>query len=142
MFKPVFAAATLLTLALSQAAIAGPAEEAQAHFHAIAEGKVDQLVAHYADDAVLHWVGGPLDGVYAGKPKLKEVWTQFVKGQGPLKVDASRVEVSANPKGATVTANVVFAGKSPIKVRYVLLYRGDKLVNEVWQIDPNLAAGY
>jgi hypothetical protein len=51
----------------------------------------------------------------------------------------SGVQESANPKGATVTANVIFSGKSDIKVRYVLTYRDGKIVTETWQIDPNLA---
>lgn len=49
-----------------------------------------------------------------------------------------KLEESANPKGATVSANVQFEGKAPIKVRYVLTLREGKIVNEVWQIDPKL----
>ena len=52
------------------------------------------------------------------------------------------VQENANPKGATVTANVEFQGKAAIKIRYVLTYRDGKIVNEVWQIDPNLSSGY
>ena len=37
------------------------------------------------------------------------------------------------------TATVVFTGKGPVPVRYLLTYRGDRLVSEVWQIDPALA---
>jgi hypothetical protein len=51
----------------------------------------------------------------------------------------SDLRESANPKGGTVTANVIFSGKSDIKVRHVLTYRDGKIVSEVWQIDPNLA---
>ncbi|MDS4021667.1 MAG: nuclear transport factor 2 family protein, partial [Candidatus Competibacter sp.] len=61
------------------------------------------------------------------------------KAQGELTVKVSNVQESANPKGATVIANVVFGGKNDIKVRYVLVYRDGKIVGEVWQIDPNLA---
>lgn len=50
------------------------------------------------------------------------------------------MEESANPKGATVTANVVFQGQNAIKVRYVLTLRDGKIVDEIWQIDPKLAA--
>jgi hypothetical protein len=53
----------------------------------------------------------------------------------------SSLETSANPKGATVTANTMFMGSKPIKVRYVLTYREGRLINEVWQIDPNLNVG-
>ncbi|MFG1351441.1 hypothetical protein [Xanthobacter autotrophicus] len=47
---------------------------------------------------------------------------------------------AANPKGATVTADVAFAGKSTVKVRYVLVYRDGKLIDEIWQVNP--AAAY
>lgn len=122
------------------AVLAGPAgDDAQAHFRAIAGGQVENVLSQYADNATLEWVGGPLDGRYAGKTALSEVWGKFAKAQGELTFKASNVQESANPKGATVTANVVFSGKNDIKVRYVLVYRNGKIVSEVWQIDPNLA---
>jgi hypothetical protein len=70
------------------------------------------------------------------------VWSKFTKSQGPLEHKVSNLQENANPKGATVTANVEFKGKAPIKVRYVLTYRDGKIVNEIWQIDPNMASGY
>jgi hypothetical protein len=124
----------------ANAALAGPAgDNAQAHFRAVAGGQVENVLSQYADNATLEWVGGPLDGRYAGKTALGEVWGKFAKAQGELTVKVSNVQESANPKGATVTANVVFSGKSDIKVRYVLTYRDGRLVSEIWQIDPNLA---
>ena len=59
---------------------------------------------------------------------------------GRLKADISHLQEAANPKGATVTADVVFKGKTAIPVRYVLTYRDGKLVAEIWQIDPRLAS--
>lgn len=120
--------------------LAGPASDsARAHFRAIAGGQIEKVLSQYADSATLEWVGGPLDGRYAGKTELGEVWGKFARAQGELIVKVGNVQESANPKGATVTANVVFGGKSEIKVRYVLTYRDGKIVSEVWQIDPNLA---
>ncbi len=55
-----------------------------------------------------------------------------------LKTTIADVKTSANPAGATVTADVVLAGKSRILVRDVPLYRGGRLVDEIWQIDPKL----
>jgi hypothetical protein len=66
--------------------------------------------------------------------------SKFTKGSPNLKVSVDKVEESANPKGATVTANVVFQGQNAIKVRYVLTFRDGKIVDEIWQIDPKLAA--
>lgn len=127
-------------LIVSPLAVAGPAaEHAQTHFRAIAGGQVENLLGHYAESATLEWVGGPLDGRYAGKAALGEVWSKFAKAQGELQFKVSDVRENANPKGGTVTANVIFNGKNDIKVRYVLTYRDGKIVNEVWQIDPNLA---
>ena len=139
MFTRALAAAAILSLS-SIAFAGGAADEANTHFKAIGAGNVDQIMQGYADNATFQWVGGPLDGAYAGSDKIKEVWTKFSKN-GPFEVTASKVEESANDKGATVTANVEFKGKAAIKVRYVLVYRSGKLVNEVWQIDPKLTVG-
>ena len=54
----------------------------------------------------------------------------------------NNLQEHANPKGATVTANVEFKGKNTIKVRYVLTYRDGKIASETRQIDPNLGQGY
>ena len=124
-----------LLFASSTLTFAGPTDDAQAHFKAIGAGEVDKVMAAYADGATLQWVGGPLNGMYSGVDKIKEVWGKFTKN-GPLEVTASKVEESTNPAGSTVTANVVFKGKAEIKVRYVLVYREGKVVNEIWQIDP------
>lgn len=119
---------------------APPPTTPKPHFRAIAGGQVENLVGQYADSATLEWVGGPLDGRYVGKAALGEVWGKFAKAQGDLQFKVSDLRESVNPKkGGTVTANVIFSGKSDIKVRYVLTYRDGKIVSEVWQIDPNLA---
>ncbi len=131
-------AAAFAVLPLS--VLAGPADDARDHFAAIGAGNVDAIMSQYAADATLQWVGGPLNGVYVGSDKIKEVWGKFAKN-GPFEVSASKIEESANDKGATVTANVEFKGKAIIKVRYVLVYREGRLVNEIWQIDPKLASG-
>ena len=135
------ALAAAVLFSLSAAALAGPADDAHAHFKAIAAGNVEQIMQGYADSATLQWVGGPLDGAYAGSDRIRETWSKFA-GNAPLELNVARLEESANPKGSTVTANVEFRGKAAIKVRYVLVYRDGKLVNEVWQIDPKLATGY
>jgi len=127
----------------SLTAHAGPADDARAHFEAIGAGQVETLMAHYAPEATFQWVGGPLDGAYRGVEPIREVWSKFVKN-GPYAVRVAQVEESANDKGAPVTANVEFSGKNTVKVRYVLVFRGGKVVNEVWQIDPRLSfdSGY
>lgn len=131
---------TTLSLASIGSAIAGPAAEAaQTHFKAIATGDLSIVMRGYAANPQLNWVGGPLDGTYTGTDTIRATWEKFGKAVGPLKVGVTNLEESANPKGTTVSANVIFEGQMPIKVRYVLTYRDDKLVSETWQIDPKLA---
>ena len=130
--------ASTLALAAANAFAGQPSDDAKMHFQAVASGDVALLMRGYADNAQFNWVGGPLDGTYTGADNIRGVWEKFSKS-APLKVTASSVEESANPKGATVTANVLFEGKQPIKVRYVLGYREGKIVSETWQIDPKLA---
>lgn len=135
------AAAAAFTL-ISASAFAGPADDAKAHFQAIAAGDLDKIMANYSGKAVFQWIGGPLDGTYDGAEAISGVWTKFTKANAPLSASVEQLSESANPKGSTVTANVTFSGKNTIKVRYVLTYRDGRLVNEVWQIDPKLGTAY
>jgi hypothetical protein len=123
---------------LSNHAFATPADDSRAHFQSIASGNVVQLMQNYAEQAQFNWVGGPIDGLYAGKTAINTVWSKFTQAQGTQKVSIDKLEESLNPKGATVTANVFFEGKIKIKVRYVLTWREGKIINETWQIDPQL----
>ena len=127
-----------LVLFAAGSALAGPSDTAKAHFQAIASGDVQATMQGYADQAQFHWIGGPLDGTYASTDAIRGVWTKFIAAQGPLKLTVGAIEESANPMGSTVSANVQFQGKAPINVRYVLVLRNDKIVGEVWQIDPKL----
>ena len=136
----ILCAATLSSV--SALASAAPADDATAHFKAIAAGNVDQVMMDYGSNPTMQWVGGKLDGAYSGKDKIREVWSKFSKNFAPLEVSISKLEESANPNGATVTANIAFKGKLVSSVRYVLVYRDGKVVDEVWQIDPKLMTGY
>jgi len=145
MFKTRLLAVTASTLMLAAgAAGAAPMDDAQTHFQAVASGDVAVLMRAYADNARFEWVGGPLDGSYTSSDSIRGVWEKFTKSQGALKLTVGQIEEFANPKGATVTANLLFVGKAPIKVRYVLTFREGKIVSEIWQIDPKLmvAAAY
>ena len=140
MFKTSFHFIAVATLTLATAnGFAAPADDARTHFQAIGAGDLTVVMRDYADKAQFNWVGGPLDGAYASADAIRGVWEKFTKSVGPLKVTVDKLEESTNPKGSTVTANVQFEGKAPIKVRYVLTYREGKIVSETWQIDPKLA---
>jgi hypothetical protein len=147
MFKPSLASLALAFVSLlpaAGAARAAPADDARTHFQAIASGDLQVLMRGYADQARFEWVGGPLDGSYTTAEAIRGVWAKFTQSQGALKLSIDKLEESANPKGATVSANLLFEGKAPIKVRYVLTFRDGMIVAETWQIDPKLvvAAGY
>lgn len=142
-----FVSAGLLCLAVSSAAFAAPADDAQDHFKAIAKGDIGAVMSDYADNIHFEWVGGPLNGTYVGsgpagtgKGEIQAVWARFAKANGPMEVSVGRLETSGNDAGSTVTANVEFKGRNTIKVRYALVYRGGKIASEVWQIDPKLGA--
>lgn len=139
MFKTLILSLGTAALALSaSAAVATPIDDAKTHFQAIAAGDIQIVMRGYADNARFEWIGGPLDGSYATTDAIRGVWTKFTGSQGPLKLSIGQIEESANPKGATVSANVQFEGKAPIKVRYVISFRDGKIVSETWQIDPKL----
>lgn len=139
MFKTSCLAAATLALAAATSAHAAPSDDARTHFQAIGSGDLSVVMRGYADQAQFNWIGGPLDGTYASSDAIRGVWEKFTKSQGPLKVSVEKLEESANPKGSTVSANVQFEGKAPIKVRYVLTFREGKIVSETWQIDPKLS---
>ncbi len=124
----------------STLALAGPAtDSAQAHINAIASGNVPSVLEQYQDGASLQWIGGPLDGTYSNKGDLTTVWGKFAKGQGMMTVKIENLMEYANPKGATVSADVFFTGSKTVPVHYVLSYRDGKLVSEIWQVAPSLA---
>jgi hypothetical protein len=125
-------------LAATTAASAGAVEDAQHHIRAVASGKIDNIMAAYSNNAHFEWVGGPLDGTYIGTNQIRGVWMKFAHAVAPVDAKIANLEQNGNPAGTTVTANVEFRAKKPIKVRYVLQYRHGKLVDEIWQIDPNL----
>jgi hypothetical protein len=133
--------AAMLALAATGSAFASPASDAaRIHFTAIGSGDTSIIMRGYGDNAQLTWVGGPLDGMYAGADAIRATWETFGKAVGPARVTVLGLDESANPKGATIVASVQFDGKTQVKVRYVLTYRDGKLVNETWQVDPKLVA--
>jgi hypothetical protein len=124
--------------AAGTASAATPAALAKAHFRDIAAGRIDAVVGQYGAQPVFEWIGGPLDGRYAGAKSIEAVWKKFAHAQGKMKLSVTHVMTAANPAGATVTADVKFIGKKTIPVRYALTYRKGRLVDEIWQIDPKL----
>lgn len=129
-------------LLLMQPAFAGPLDEAkaQAHLNAIAAGNLDALMADYAEDVYMDWVGGPLDGRYRGKAAIREVWQKFIaiNDGKPRPAKFSKLESYANPKGISLEARAEYGGAKPMKVWHLLVYRDGSLDTEIWQIAPAL----
>lgn len=135
----------LLCWAVSAAALAGPLDEkkAEAHLRAIAAGNVDALMADYAEDANMDWIGGPLDGRYRGKSEIREVWKKFVAANDgqPRPAQISKLSAYASPKGVSLEAEAEYGGKTPVKAWHVLAYRDGVLTTEIWQIAPAIKLG-
>ncbi|MBI3524728.1 MAG: nuclear transport factor 2 family protein [Betaproteobacteria bacterium] len=135
-------AATILFLANTQAAYAGPLDEAQAqaHLKAVAAGDLDGLMRDYADDAYLDWVGGPLEGRYRSKAAIREVWQKFFAANAgkPRTAKFGKLDAYANPKGVTFEVSAEYAGAATVKVWQALVYRDGSLTTEIWQIAPAL----
>lgn len=125
--------------AASSHAVEGPAEGADEHVAAIALSSVDGLMAAYAADARLEWIGGPLDGAYQGKDEIAGAWRRFAAARGAMSVDVAAYDVAENPKGRTVIASVLYDNGKAIPVRLITSYRGGLIVSEIWQIDPGIA---
>ncbi|MFM5622442.1 nuclear transport factor 2 family protein [Aeromonas veronii] len=124
----------VLALASSQS-FAAIKDDALTHFKAIADGNTDTLRTHYARNARLEWVGGPLDGTYTTTDAIDGVWRKFAAAQGKLNHNVEELHEAINPKGSTVTARVQFTGETTINVIYILTWREGKIANETWQID-------
>ncbi|CAB1368673.1 nuclear transport factor 2 family protein [Denitratisoma oestradiolicum] len=135
-------ALVLLCCMASTLALAGPVDEkkAEAHLKAVAAGDVATLVADYAEDAQMDWVGGPLDGRYQGKAAIAEVWKKFVAANDgqPRPARVGKLTALTNPKGASLEAKAEYGGKTPVKAWHVLVYRDGMLTTEIWQIAPAL----
>ncbi|CAM5770857.1 hypothetical protein LMIY3S_03313 [Labrys miyagiensis] len=132
--KPVLLSVCLA--AIASPVLAGPATDlARTRIQAIADGDVAAIMSGYADGAILRWIGGPLDGDYSAGAS-KDIWTRYAAAQGAQKAGITEISEAGNPKGATVTADVAFAGKSTVRVRYILVYRGGKVSDEIWQVNP------
>ena len=128
---------TAIGMAMISPAVASPATDMTTQrIAAISTGDVASLTAAYGSPAVLQWVGGPLDGVYSDTAAINATWMKFAKAQGKLKTDIVTMTEAANPQGSTVATDMVLTGAKPLKVHYVTVWRGGKLVDEIWQINP------
>jgi hypothetical protein len=109
---------------------------ARAHWAAIANNDLGASTKDSAEGAVLDWVGGPLNGKYAGAMAIAGLWTKFSGAQGPLTVDISDVQVKDGYGKQTVTARTISKGKGAVPADYALTYEAGRIVGETWTIRP------
>ena len=136
---------SMLFCIVSAVALAGPLDEkkAEVHLKAIAAGDVEALMADYADDAYMDWVGGPLDGRYHGKASIREVWKKFAAANDgqPRPAKVSKLSGYGNPKGMSLEAEGEYGGKTPLKAWHVMVYRDGMMTSELWTIAPSIKVG-
>jgi hypothetical protein len=77
----------MLVIASIGSAFASPVSDAaQIHFNAIGAGDTSIIMRSYGENPQLTWVGGPLDGMYAGDDAIRITWEKFAKEVGPARV--------------------------------------------------------
>jgi hypothetical protein len=128
-------AASFLLVGASGASAGTDAVRAEAFFNAISGGNADTVASFYAEKAEFHWVGGPLAGIYKGRGQIKGVWERFAQAAGKLDYRTLEVTESRNGPISTVTARVKFIGPKEVPVKFVLMFKDGKIVNQIWQVD-------
>ena len=136
----LFVLGMLVALVGGCAGMGGPALPPQGmaryHWEAIARSDVGMTTIQYGPNAVLEWVGGPLQGRYAGPTAIAEVWTKFFIAQGSMELEVSNVQEKQEAGRQTVTARTIFKGRRAVPVDYTLTFEGNQIVAEAWRVSP------
>ncbi len=136
--------------------------DAMSHWNDIAIESPQLVIAEYAPNAVLHWVGGPLSGTYSGIAAINATWVKFFNTYETVYwytiIPPTVTQVS--PTEFNVTGYVQFLVAPTavpihpfvLNVTEVLTYVYNssiaqfQLVNEVWKVKPlslsDVIAGY
>ena len=129
---------TLLTLTaallLAHAASAQDTKMIDTRADTIAKGDVAAIMADYASEPTLHWIGGPLAGEYKGEEAIKGVWTKFTGMMAPLTVKTSGEHAMGTD---TLMADTAFTNKAGKTVMVVLTEKaeGGKIKEETWKVN-------
>ncbi len=79
------------------------------HWNSIAIESLPLVMQQYSSTSVLHWIGGPLNGVYNGSGNISVTWSKFFKAWSAVWFYAeSQPAVSLTAVGGTVTTVVQF----------------------------------
>ncbi|MEB3859996.1 MAG: ester cyclase [Desulfurococcales archaeon] len=119
-------------------------KESLLHWMYIAGEDKERLMAQYAEDAVLYWIGGPLTGVYRGVDNISALWDRFFMGNEDEHVRATNVRSLEIHGKVYVVADVSFITTRAqtgemilLDLTYILVFRqedGSLLVEEEWWI--------
>jgi len=117
------------------------------HWNYISTKSLTALMAEYDSNATLYWVGGPLNGTYAGVYAINAVWQKFFAAWGAIWFfSQSEPTVSVRGNNAVVTATIQFVAtpaSAPQQVnylnitytlKYALVASNWRIYAEVWKI--------
>ena len=126
------------TLVLAHAASAQDTRIIDTRAETIAKGDVAAIMADYAPEPVLHWVGGPLAGDYKGTEAIKGVWTKFTGMMVPLTVKTSGEHEMGTD---TLMAETTFTNKAgkTVAVELTELVEDGKIKEETWKVQAPAA---
>ncbi len=107
------------------------------HWSAVANGNANKLDNQYANNAVVVWIGGKLNGTYKGQKAIDDLWSRFVNASAPMQFQVRHIWYDVSDGHPTVSEDVVLKGVggngNPIHVTSTLVYKNGKIVGEVWQ---------
>ena len=119
-------------------------DEALLHWMYIAMEDLEELKGQYAPNAVLYWLGGPLNGEYKGVDRIAGVWSKFFTANGDEYLRVKNLKVYAIGEEVYVAADVAFHMKRAatgqwvkLSLTYILVFRevnGEPKIVEEWWI--------
>lgn len=133
--------------AYSDAKASSALEAAYAHWNNITIENLANVSAGYTDNATLHWIGGPLNGVYSGIANINSTWSKFFKTWSAVWFYAETpptVVVNGNYSNVTSTNQFILTPfNNETQVQYLnvsytldMMYMDNSwhIYNEIWHI--------
>jgi len=118
--------------------------EAILHWFYIQAEDIGSLMDQYTSDAVLYWLGGPLNGVYHGIDNISTVWMKFFNAWEDEFVNVKNINRYTIGDKEYVVADVSFLLRSAttgkyvrLNLTYILVFTemdGSLLIMEEWWI--------
>lgn len=107
-----------------------------AHWTQVANRNVQKLTGEYTKNAVVAWVGGPLNGTYQGHSAIDKLWSKFEKATSPMHFQVTAVTYDLSKAHPAVREDVkLTSGGKAIKVDSTLVYDNGKIMAEIWKVN-------